>query len=219
MISRSRPRDPYDRGDWLPTLVSIPLRGVPRSAVCSQPHRKIPCLCCRRLRQQHGVRVDSLEFLAVASGTEDTPTEQFDFKNWAGMRHPDCGIRSWHGSIAAPLSAYRQTHQNRLLARRPLVSSLPSSAPVMAMALDIAGDRERAALAVDDLGGKVGAWLQQATQEPRGKGVTASSSLADARTLDSSSTRSSADRRRSPVWLSGRQSERAAVSALDRDAA
>jgi hypothetical protein len=141
---------------WLPMLPP----DVPQCKVCKMPNRSGLCAGCRKLKKAFGWPVDSVEMLTVSTRRDDPEHLIWGWKEEAeamGLTHaPD----DWLGGIGARLSAYLKAHARRLLDGEPIVTSIPSRAPLVACALDTVAARDRLSARIERTGDKNGSWLQ-----------------------------------------------------------
>ena len=146
--------DPRHLSSWLPVLPDE----VPKCEVCTLPSTKELCSSCQRLLKLHGRPIASLEFLTVCGKRDGPERTIWDWKEStvAGDGPPD----DWLSGVSTALSAHLDAHQERLLAGDPLITTVPSRAPVIDTAMHSAAARGWFSADISALGDKHGDWLQ-----------------------------------------------------------
>jgi len=154
-------RDPLGREECLPPWSPVLPAEVPQCSVCGLPSTGPRCVGCEELVQLYGTPVDTLEFLAVVEEGSVPEKLIWDWKNETTFEDGVvAGPHDWLIPIAAALSAYCEAHADRLLAGTPVITAIPSRAPLIAGAFRLAADRGWFALDVNATGEKCGTWLQ-----------------------------------------------------------
>lgn len=152
-LEAERTANPHDRDLWLPTAWKplLPQR-IPRCR-----HTRL-CAGCRRVRDIFGSVVESLSLLCFADNHLEPEASIWRLKNSGASSDG----REWSQRmiIAAALSAFLEIEQQRLSSRETLVTAVPSRAPIVANALELAGEQGWFTLPVEPAGAKRGDWCQ-----------------------------------------------------------
>lgn len=155
-----------DVAGWWPILPPDVIDCCPWCALPSRSRRR--CAGCRTLERAFPAAISTLEFLCCADVA--TPPESFihTWKKETGLHdHPILGpcYAETADSIAAPLSAYLEAQAARLLRGRPVVTSVPSRAPLIATTMNAARGYGWFACDVQVSGLKRGSWAQHTAQD------------------------------------------------------
>lgn len=154
-------RDPLR--SWMPILPDH----VPRCRICTLPSVKGLCAGCKRLGKLYGQPLDSLEFLAIVEKTEQPERMMWDWKDLTTVvdgsnQRPPLG---WLSDIAAGLSSYVEAHRDRLLADSPLLTWIPSRAPLFMSAMRLAAERGVFSRPLTSSGHKRSEWYQHGSTQ------------------------------------------------------
>ena len=159
-------RHAADRDECLPAWPPVLPAEMAQCSVCGLPGTEPRCAGCEELIRLHHTPVDTLEFLAVAD--ERSAPEKL-IRDWKDETTVQDGVvagpHDWLIGIAAALSAYCQSHAERLLGGTPVITFVPSRAPLVASAFQLAADRGWFSLDVRTTGDRRGTWLQHETAE------------------------------------------------------
>lgn len=147
---------------WALSPVLAP--GGPQCAACRVPLAK-PGICtrCRDAIAEHPGALTTLEFIAMAG------TDAFGYlqaatwkKVWHRGRQPNSYLLD---AVSVALSAYFEAHHDRLLSADPVVTLVPTGAPVIEAAFNLAQQRGWLSVACVRTGTKVGDWRQHDRHE------------------------------------------------------
>ena len=123
---------------------------------------------CRILQQAFATPISTLEFVSCTDVATPPESRIYSWKMGTGLHdHPQLGpgYALTAELIAAPLSAYLEAHAARLLCRSPLVTAVPSRAPLIATTMTAAGGLGWFACDVRATGVKRGDWAQHTSQD------------------------------------------------------
>src|SRR3954468_23318161 len=159
------PPDAADREGWirrLRTRVLLPVLPPwgPRCELCLTPARLRGGLCssCRALTTVLGRPLSTLEFVTMAA-TDDRAHDWIRWwKDAAAETGAEAAPPEYLHRVAVSLSAYLEAQAPRLLARQPVVTAVPTHAPVVSAALERAGAFGWYAPAIVPTGTKAGDW-------------------------------------------------------------
>jgi hypothetical protein len=158
----SPPHDPAVREHnllgWWPVL---PLE-VPQCPICKLPSVAARlCQRCKKLTARYGMPIDTLELLTVVNKQEPPEANMWHWKNKATKID-----NVWHHAgdylhhMISRLSAYVEAQSDRLLADDPVLTYVPSRAPLIAATFQMAADKNWYALTLVHTGDKQGDWAQ-----------------------------------------------------------
>lgn len=148
-------------GGWLPMLPADTTDCCPWCALPSTSAKL--CQGCKILQKAFGTPIRSLEFLCCADVATAPETLIYTWKLEAPLHDhevfgPSCA--SFAESIAAPLSAYLEEHEGRILGGHPVMTAVPSRAPLIATTMARARDLGWFTYDVHASGVKHGSWAQ-----------------------------------------------------------
>lgn len=150
--------DAHELQGWWPVLPS----SIPRCPVCKLPVRSSRvCRRCRRLLSRYGQPLETLELLTVVDKRNPPETLIWAWKedtiNVSGVwQHPANLI----APIAARLAPYIEAQAQRLLADDPVLTAVPSRAPLIEAAFHVAAENGAPPRTLARSGSKFGHWYQ-----------------------------------------------------------
>jgi adenine/guanine phosphoribosyltransferase-like PRPP-binding protein len=141
----------------------------PRCSICRAPIRASGWQCgrCQKLLDAHVPTVDSLEFV-TSMGTQAPAYARM--AAWKKAVHGESRYPADDADldyVAVALSAYLEAHASRLCAGSPLITVVPTAAPVLAVALARAAELGWFSVEPVELGTKHGLWFQHEKHLPR----------------------------------------------------
>lgn len=151
---------------WMPVL---PTDIVDCCPWCVLPSREARlCRGCRILQRAFAPAISTLEFISCADVATPPESYIYTWKMGTGM-HDDPLVGASYEfcaeRIGAPLSAYLEAHAARLLAGGPLITAVPSRAPLIATTMALARRHGWFACDVPVSGTKRGEWAQHTAQD------------------------------------------------------
>ena len=151
---------------WSPIL---PIDVVDCCPWCVLPSRGARlCEGCRIVKRAFALSISTLEFLSCADVATPPESHVYSWKMGTAQHdHPQLGAAYEFAAerIAAPLSAYLEAHAARLLCGRPVITAVPSRAPLIATSMAAARRLGWFACDVDASGIKRGEWAQHTAQD------------------------------------------------------
>lgn len=158
---------PPEREHHLPSWMAILPDHIPRCDICTLPNVNALCASCKRLERSYGQPLDSLELLAIVEKTSPPERVMWEWKDRTTFVDGrwQCPPLGWLTDIAAGLSSYMEAHGDRLLAGDPIMTWVPSRAPLMVAAMRTAAERGWFSKALTVSGDKLGTWYQHGSSQ------------------------------------------------------
>lgn len=148
---------------WLPILPD----DVPKCEGCQLPCPDGLCASCRRLKEALGWPVETVDVLTVSTRRDDPEALIWHWKNEAVEFGLDIAPGAFLATIGERLARHLTYHADRLLDGEPLITAVPSRAPLIEVALREETIRGAAPFEVAPTGSKNGSWAQHLTTEQR----------------------------------------------------
>lgn len=162
--------DAHELTGWWPILPP----DVPQCPVCKLPFRAAKvCQRCKKLLARYGEALESVEFLTIVNKRDPPETLIWAWKEETVKVN---GVWQHDESLVMPLGshlwAYLDAHAERLLAGDPIVTAIPSRAPLINAAFHVAAEKGSSVVKLTRSGKKVGEWFQHGTTTAQRLGRT-----------------------------------------------